>query len=228
MMRKEELAGMIDHTLLRPHATADDIRRLVWEARDYGFGAVCVNPYWVSLAREEAGTGIGVVCVVGFPLGQSVQHVKMQEASCAIDAGASEVDMVINIGALKSQRFGEVEGEIAAIASLGVPVKAIIETCYLLPEEKVMACELAKRAGASCVKTSTGFGPYGATEDDVRLMRRIVGDGMGVKAAGGIASWEQTERLIAAGASRIGASKSIQILKGFAAESREGAHPSVE
>ena len=222
MMNKDELAKMIDHTLLHPHATKDQLSQLVAEAIRYGFGTVCVNPYWISHVRNEIGDeDIGIASVVGFPLGQSTSDVKVAEAARAAADGATELDMVINIGALKSQQFNHVEHEIASVCDVGIPVKVIIEACYLFPEEKVMACELAKRAGAAYVKTSTGFGSYGATEDDVRLMRRIVGTGMGVKAAGGISSWQQAEAMIAAGASRIGASKSVQILQGYHAHSSD-------
>ncbi|MBN1786117.1 MAG: deoxyribose-phosphate aldolase [Candidatus Methanofastidiosa archaeon] len=210
----EELASIIDHTQLHADSSKEDIQRLTDEAKRYGFGSVCVNPFWVSTAREYLkGTDIGVVCVVGFPLGQNRPESKFEEASAAIDEGATELDMVINIGALKSQMFGVVESEIRQIADLGVPVKTIIETCYLLPEEKIMACELSMRAGASFIKTSTGFGTYGATREDVSLIRHIVGERMKIKAAGGISSWERTKELIEAGADRIGASKSIQILE---------------
>jgi deoxyribose-phosphate aldolase len=222
MMNTEELAKMIDHTLLHPHATADQLDTLVDEAKRYGFGAVCVNPYWVSHVAAKIGNeDIGIACVVGFPLGQSKSSIKAAEARQAVEDGATGIDMVINIGALKSQRFDHVEEEIAEVCDIGAPVKAIIEACYLFPEEKVMACELAKRAGAAYVKTSTGFGSYGATEDDVRLMRRVVGHSMGVKAAGGISSWKQAEAMIASGASRIGASKSVLIIEGLKAQTSD-------
>ncbi len=219
-MNKDELARMIDHTLLHPHATKDQLSQLVIEARQYGFGTVCVNPYWVPYVKGEiGGDDISIASVVGFPLGQSTWGVKAAEAARAAKDGATELDMVINIGALKSQQFDHVEHEIRAVCDTGIPVKAIIEACYLFPEEKVMACELAKRAGAAFIKTSTGFGSYGATEDDVRLIRRTVGNRMGVKAAGGISSWQHAKSMIAAGASRIGASKSIQIMQGHHAQS---------
>jgi deoxyribose-phosphate aldolase len=211
---KQQLASMIDHTQLKAGATLDDILRLTDEAKIHGFGAVCVNPYWVPTAREQLeGTHVRIACVVGFPLGQNKTSTKEEEGRAAIGDGADELDMVINIAALKSQRFADVEDDIAQVVSLGVPVKVIIEACELLHEEKVMACELAKRAGAAYVKTSTGFGRYGATVDDVALMRRIVGDDMGVKAAGGISTLEGAMRMIEAGATRIGASQSVRIVE---------------
>jgi len=213
---REELAKMIDHTQLHPYETNESIVQLVDEAINYGFGAVCVNPYWVATAKKNiCPNNIKIVCVVGFPLGQNKTEIKVHEATDAINDGADELDMVINIAALKSQRFGYIEGEIKKIVALGVPVKVIIEACYLLQEEKIIACQLSKRAGAKFVKTSTGFGSSGATAEDVALMRRIVGNDMGVKAAGGISNWKQAKKMIDAGAARIGSSKSVQILNEY-------------
>jgi len=212
----EELARMIDHTQLHAQAARDDIEKLTDEAREYGFGSVCVNPFWVSTASEMlSGTDVRVVSVVGFPLGQNRTECKVMEGRIAIEDGASELDMVMNLGALKSQRFEYVENDIRQMARLDAKVKVIIEACYLLPEEKIMACELAKRAGADFIKTSTGFGTYGATVEDVRVIRNVIGGSMGIKAAGGISSWEKAKELISAGADRIGASKSIEILNGL-------------
>jgi len=212
----EELARMIDHTQLHAQAARDDIEKLTDEAREHGFGSVCVNPFWVSTASEMlSGTDVRVVSVVGFPLGQNRTECKVMEGRIAIEDGASELDMVMNLGALKSQRFEYVENDIRQMARLDAKVKVIIEACYLLPEEKIMACELAKRAGADFIKTSTGFGTYGATVEDVRVIRNVIGGSMGIKAAGGISSWEKAKELISAGADRIGASKSIEILNGL-------------
>ena len=186
-------ASLIDHTLLKPTATADQIRQLCAEAREYRFAAVCVNPVWVPLCAELlAGSPVAVCTVVGFPLGADLSEAKAFEAERCVALGASEIDMVINIGALKDQDFAAVREDIAAVVSsshaAGAIVKVIIEAAYLTDEEKVAACVLAKDAGADFVKTSTGFGPSGATAADVALMRRVVGPGIGVKAAGGIRS----------------------------------------
>lgn len=212
-----DLAGMIDHTLLKPQATADQVRQLCSEARQFNFATVCVNPYWVPLCSDMlSGSPVQVCTVVGFPLGATLTEVKAVEAQRCAALGATELDMVINIGALKSQLFGEVEDDIAAVVrtarSQGAHVKVIIEAAYLTDEEKVEACVLAKAAGADFVKTSTGFGPSGATVEDVALMRRVVGPEMGVKAAGGVKTAEDAKAMIAAGASRIGASASIRIV----------------
>ncbi|HIC89020.1 MAG TPA: deoxyribose-phosphate aldolase [Anaerolineae bacterium] len=213
-----DLARLIDHTLLKPDATADQIRRLCAEAREFLFASVCVNPTWVSLcAQELAGTSVGVCTVVGFPLGATLTAVKAYETEQVIAAGASEVDMVINIGALKSGDGHAVEDDIAAVVNVAhtrsAIVKVIIETALLSDREKVKACSLAKAAGADFVKTSTGFGPGGATEADVALMRRVVGPEMGVKAAGGIRTAAQARAMIAAGATRIGASAGVKIVQ---------------
>ncbi|HPR41975.1 MAG TPA: deoxyribose-phosphate aldolase [Candidatus Methanofastidiosa archaeon] len=214
----EDLVGMIDHTQLRAQATEEDIGRLADEAKRYHFRSVCVNPFWVSTASELVrGSDVGVVSVVGFPLGQSRTECKVEEGRMAVEDGATELDMVMNIGALKSQRFSYVENDIRDMTRLGVPVKVIIESCYLFPEEKIMACELAMRAGAQFIKTSTGFGAYGATRDDVMVIRHVVGDRMKIKAAGGISNWQKAKDMIDAGVDRIGASKSVEIVDGFKA-----------
>lgn len=213
---RERLAAMIDHTQLRGSATHDDITALAKEAMEHGFGAVCVNPYWVATSREQLeGSPTKIACVVGFPLGQNKTETKAKEGRIAVDDGADELDMVLNLAALKSQRFSDVEDDISQVVALGVPVKVIIEACDLLNEEKVMACELAKRAGAAYIKTSTGFGRYGATVEDVRLMRRIVGDDVGVKAAGGISTLGAAKDMIEAGATRIGTSHGVRIMREF-------------
>lgn len=212
------LAAMIDHTLLKPDATTAQITQLCGEAREYNFAAVCVNPTYVRLAaRLLKDSPIKVCTVVGFPLGATLAEVKAYEAQQAINAGASEIDMVINIGALKSKDYDTVLGDIAAVVrashAAGAVVKVIIEAALLTDEEKVVACQLAGQADADYVKTSTGFGPGGATAADVALMRRVVGPSMGVKAAGGIRSYEDAQRMIAAGATRIGTSASVKIMQ---------------
>ncbi|MEA3341579.1 MAG: deoxyribose-phosphate aldolase [Chloroflexota bacterium] len=210
---------MIDHTLLKPDATQDQIAQLCYEARKYNFASVCVNPTNVKLcAQLLAGSDVLVCTVVGFPLGATPTEVKVFEAQQAIHDGATEVDMVINVGALKSRDYELVERDIASIArgchAGNSILKVIIEAALLSDEEKVIACQLAKVAGANFVKTSTGFGPGGATLEDVALMRRVVGPTMGVKAAGGIHTYEEAQQMIAAGASRIGASASVKIMQG--------------
>ena len=210
-------ASLIDHTLLKPTATADQIRQLCAEAREHKFAAVCVNPVWVPLCAELlAGSQVAVCTVVGFPLGADLSEAKAFEAERCIALGASEIDMVINIGALKAQDFVAVRDDIAAVVAsshaAGAIVKVIIEAAYLTDEEKIAACVLAKNAGADFVKTSTGFGPSGATAADVALMRRVVGPDIGVKAAGGIRSGDDFKSLVAAGANRIGASAGVKIV----------------
>lgn len=213
-----EVAKYIDHTLLKPDASQDQIAQLCYEARKYGFAAVCVNPTNVKLAAQLLkGSSVHVCTVVGFPLGATPPEVKAYEAQKAIDDGATEVDMVINVGALKSKDYALVERDIATVARTshagGAILKVIIEAALLSDEEKVIACQLAKTAGAEYVKTSTGFGPGGATVHDVDLMRHAVGPEMGVKAAGGIKSYEDAQAMIAAGATRIGASAGVKILQ---------------
>ena len=222
MMISEEgrrLAAMIDHTLLKPDATVEQVRKLCAEALEYGFCSVCVNPANVRLAAKEvAGSTVRVCAVVGFPLGATVPEVKAFETQKAIADGAQEIDMVMNIGAAKSGAFDLVEQDIVAVVRVcreaGALSKVILETCYLSDDEKVEACRRAVNAGADFVKTSTGFGPSGATAKDVALMRATVGPRVGVKAAGGIRTLEAAREMIEAGASRIGASASVQIVLG--------------
>ena len=212
------VAGLIDHTLLRPDATRQDIERLCREAADNHFATVCVNPTWVAVcASLLRGTPVGVCAVVGFPLGATTADVKHFETRRVLFDGAREVDMVINIGALKSNDLRTVERDIEAVTGpcldCGASSKVIIEAAYLTDEEKVTACALAKAAGATFVKTSTGFGPSGATVADVALMRRVVGQDMGVKAAGGVRDLEGLKAMVAAGASRVGASAGVKIVQ---------------
>jgi deoxyribose-phosphate aldolase len=212
-----DMARMIDHTLLKPNGTEEQIRQLCAEAREFSFATVCVNPAWVPLCAELLrGTPVKVCTVIGFPLGATLPEVKAFETQRCANLGATELDMVINVGALKSRRYDLVEEDIAAVVDaahgLGASVKVIIEAAYLTDEEKVEACVLSKAAGADYVKTSTGFAPTGATVEDVALMRRVVGPEMGVKAAGGVKTAEDAKAMIAAGATRIGASASVKIL----------------
>jgi deoxyribose-phosphate aldolase len=214
----DSIASMIDHTLLRPDATRQQIETLCREASDFGFATVCVNPTWVSTcAKLLGGRGVGVCTVVGFPLGATTADVKGYETRRAMFDGASEIDMVINVGALKSGDLRDVERDIEAVTNpcreCGVVSKVIIEAALLTDDEKVTACTLAKAAGADYVKTSTGFGPGGATPGDVALMRRVVGAEMGVKAAGGIRDLEALKAMVAAGATRVGASASVKIVQ---------------
>jgi len=216
-MNRAELARMIDHSELHPDATRLDIDRLCDEAVAHGFATVCVNPAWTSrCATRVSGSTVKVCPAIGFPLGATTTHAKVEEVREAVGLGAGEVDMVINIGALKSGNPQKVEDEIAAVvrAAGTVPVKVIIETCLLSREQKVAACEIAMRSGAAFVKTSTGFNGPGANVNDVRLMRAVVGQRLGVKAAGGIRTYEQVCALIEAGANRIGTSAGVQILAG--------------
>ncbi|GBC77783.1 Deoxyribose-phosphate aldolase [bacterium HR08] len=213
-----DLARYIDHTLLRPEATRQEVLRVCEEALSYGFAAVVVNPYWVrDVARRLHGSGVKPCTVVGFPLGATLTDVKVYEARRAIFDGAREIDMVINIGALKSGQDEVVERDIRAVVEacheLGALCKVILETALLTEEEKVKACVLAKRAGADFVKTSTGFSRGGATIEDVLLMRRVVGPEMGVKAAGGIRDAQTARRLLEAGATRLGASAGVKIVR---------------
>jgi deoxyribose-phosphate aldolase len=212
------VASMIDHTLLKPDATWADIDKLCREAVEWKFATVCVNPTWVArAARQLAGSQVGVCSVVGFPLGASTPDVKQYEARRAIFDGATEIDMVLNVGALKSGDVRTVSDDIRLVVTAcherGVASKVILETALLTDEEKVTACTLAKAAGADFVKTSTGFGPGGATAADVALMRRVVGDEMGVKASGGVRDLAQVKAMVAAGATRIGASAGVRIVK---------------
>jgi deoxyribose-phosphate aldolase len=214
-MDKKTMALYIDHTVLKPEATRDKILKVCREALQYGFASVCVNPYHVRLVSEELkGSGVKTCAVVGFPLGASTTEIKAYEAKKAVFEGANEVDMVINIGALKQGDMEYVENDIAQVvkASGGALVKVIIETCLLTDEEKIAACKTAKKAGAAFVKTSTGFSTGGAAVEDVALMRRTVGNDMGVKASGGIRSLEDALNMIEAGASRIGTSSGVAII----------------
>jgi deoxyribose-phosphate aldolase len=214
------LAGLIDHTLLKPEASHEEIAQLCSEARTYGFASVCVNPSNVKLCVQLLkGSPVAICTVVGFPLGATPTDVKVFEAQQAIREGATEIDMVINVGAVKSREYELVRQDIASVAkachAANAILKVILEAALLTDEEKVIACQLAKVAGADFVKTSTGFGPGGATAEDVALMRRVVGPNIGVKAAGGIRTTEDARRMIAAGASRIGASASVKIVGGM-------------
>jgi deoxyribose-phosphate aldolase len=213
------LAHLIDHTLLDPAATRADIDRLCAEAKRYGFATVCVNPAWVRRAYENlAGTPVKVASVIGFPLGAATTEVKVHEAHRALRDGAREIDMVINVGRLKSGMHEWVGDEIRQVGEVrhegGAILKVIIETSLLTDEEKVVACRLAKGAGADYVKTSTGWGTGGATVADVALIRATVGPEMGVKASGGIRTAEDVQAMIAAGATRIGASAGVRIVTG--------------
>lgn len=214
-----QMASMIDHTLLKPFAGRQDIIKLCQEARKYNFASVCIHPYYVPLAVDQLqGSSIKVCTVIGFPLGSNSTAVKVFEAVDAVTKGAGEVDMVINIGALKEGHqdivLKDIEGVVNAVKEINTEavVKVIIETCYLTTEEKVLACQLAQRAGAHYVKTSTGFGSGGATVEDIMLMRKTVGPKMGIKASGGIKSAQQAVAMVAAGANRIGASAGVAII----------------
>lgn len=214
-----KLARMIDHTLLKPDATLQEIENLCAEAKHYGFASVCINPVYVKLCADLLNNSNVKVCtVIGFPLGATTSATKAFEAERAIKHGASEVDMVINIGMLKSREYDYVEHDIYAVVEVShrskALVKVIIETGLLNNDEKIKACVLAKHAGADFVKTSTGFAKGGATIKDIALMRKVVGPDFGVKASGGIRSREKALALIASGATRIGASSSVKIVSG--------------
>jgi len=217
-----EIARLIDHTVLRPEATRDDIVKLCREAREFSFASVCVNSYWVPVAAAELeGSPVKVCTVAGFPLGAASTEAKVAEAVVAAKAGAHEVDMVMNVGALRSGDLDAVQRDIHSVVEAchagGVIVKVILETALLDDNQKAAACALAKLAKADFVKTSTGFGPAGATVHDVALMRLVVGPEMGVKAAGGIRTLEDLEKMKAAGATRIGASASVKIIQAASA-----------
>jgi deoxyribose-phosphate aldolase len=208
--------------LLRPETTRGQIAELCREARKYGFAAVCVNPCWVALAVSElVGSPVKIATVAGFPLGATSTEAKLAEAAAALRVGAQEIDMVMNIGALRGGDLEAVKQDIHAVAAechaAGAIVKVILETALLDDRQKAVACVLAKMAGADFVKTSTGFGPAGATAEDVALMRRVVGAEMGVKAAGGIKTLDDLRRMIAAGANRIGTSAGVKIVEASAA-----------
>jgi deoxyribose-phosphate aldolase len=216
------IAALIDHTILKPEATRADVVKVCREARQYGFASVCVNPYWVPLVRAElAGSPVKVCTVVGFPLGATSTEAKVAEAAAAVRAGAQEVDMVINVGALRSGDNEAVKADIQQVVRVsheaGALVKVILETALLDDNQKAVACTLAKLAGADFVKTSTGFSTAGATAHDIALMRGIVGPDMGVKASGGIRTLSDLQTMTAAGATRIGASASVKIVEATAA-----------
>lgn len=212
-----KLAQMIDHTILKPEATQADLKKVCDEAKKYNFATVCVNSSNIPfVARQLQGSSVKPIAVVGFPLGAATSHAKAYEAKEAIASGALEIDMVINIGALKAKDYKLVYNDIKEVvdASKPYPVKVILETSSLNNEEKIAACVLSKTAGAAFVKTSTGFASGGATVEDIALMRRVVGDDMQVKASGGIRTKEDAEAMVKAGANRIGASASVAIVTG--------------
>ena len=216
------IAALIDHTILKPEATRADVVKVCREAREYRFASVCINPYWVPLvARELAGSGVKVCTVVGFPLGATTTGTKVAETTEALRNGAQEIDMVINVGALRSGEFDTVRNDIEQVVRVahraGAIVKTILETALLDDSQKTMASKLAKTAGADFVKTSTGFSSAGATAHDIALMRAAVGPEMGVKASGGIRTLQDVQTMTAAGATRIGASASVKIVEATAA-----------
>ena len=208
---------LIDHTALKPNTTKESILKLITEAKTYDFASVCVNPCWIELAHQELkNTDVKVCTVIGFPLGASTTEVKVFETKDAIEKGAQEIDMVINIAMLKDKEYDYVENEIHQIVEAAKDkaiVKVIIETCLLTDEEKIKACELSQKAGADFVKTSTGFSTGGATVHDIALMRKTVGAEMGVKASGGVHTHEEALAMVEAGATRIGASAGVKLLK---------------
>lgn len=208
---------LIDHTALKPNTNKESILKLIAEAKTYDFASVCVNPCWVALAHQELkNTDVKVCTVIGFPLGANTTEVKVFEAKDAIEKGAQEIDMVINIAMLKDKEYDYVENEIHQIVEAAKDkaiVKVIIETCLLTDEEKIKACELSQKAGADFVKTSTGFSTVGATVHDIALMRKTVGAEMGVKASGGVHTHEEALAMVEAGATRIGASAGVKLLK---------------
>lgn len=211
----KDLAKFIDHTLLKPDATTAQLEKLCREAREHHFATVCVNSSNIPVVRNLlAGSGVLPIAVVGFPLGAATTAAKVFEAKEAIREGAGEIDMVLNIGALKSQDYNLVYSDIEAVVEAcgKVPVKVILETAMLEKDEKVIACVLSKLAKAAYVKTSTGFGPGGATVEDIQLMRKIVGPSMGVKASGGVRTYEDAVKMIEAGASRVGSSNSVDMV----------------
>lgn len=215
----KNIASMIDHTILKPDTTKEMVKRVCDEAREYNFASVCVNPYYVSFVKSQLeGTKVKVTSVIGFPLGSTPKEVKAFEAKNAIENGADELDMVINIGAIKNKEYDIVREDIKAVVDTAkgkALVKVIIETCLLTNEEKEMACKLAIEAGTDYVKTSTGFSTGGATVEDIKLMRKTVGPDIGVKASGGIRDSQKAKEMMDAGATRIGASSSVEIVKGL-------------
>ncbi|WP_298830286.1 deoxyribose-phosphate aldolase [uncultured Planococcus sp.] len=217
------IASYIDHTLLKPESTEIQVVQLCKEAAQFKFASVCVNPTWVETAAAElAGSGVKVCTVIGFPLGASTPETKAFETTDAISKGAGEIDMVLNVGALKSGNTDHVKKDIEAVVNAAkgkAIVKVILETCLLTDDEKATASRLSKEAGADFVKTSTGFSTGGATVEDVKLMRRTVGPELGVKASGGVRSLEDVEAMIEAGATRIGASSGVKIMQGLTSDS---------
>lgn len=212
----KDIASMIDHTILKPDTTLEQVEKVCDEAKKYGFASVCVNPYYVKYVSDSLmGTDVKTTSVVGFPLGSSKSDVKAFETEKAIEDGADEIDMVINIAALKDRKLEIVKEDIKAVvkASEGNIVKVIIEACLLTQEEKILACEISKECGADFVKTSTGFSSGGATIEDVKLMRSIVGNELGVKASGGVRTLSDLKAFLEAGANRIGASASVDIVE---------------
>jgi len=214
----ENVASYIDHTLLGADATDAEIQELCLEAKEYNFKTVCINPFWIDYAKDLLlGTDVGITTVIGFPLGANQTQTKVFETKQAIASGATDVDMVINIGALKSEDYTSVSNDIKAVVDAAqgkAVVKVIIETALLSKTEKIRASEIAKQAGTDFVKTSTGFSTGGATLEDVKLMRETVGPEMGIKAAGGVRSYEDAVAMVDAGATRIGASSGIAIVEG--------------
>lgn len=224
------VSGKIDHTLLKPDASRDDIRRICEEAKKYCFASVCINPWYVPLAAELLrGTPVKVCTVVGFPLGATLPHVKIFEAEQAIKLGAQEIDMVINVGALKSGQDEVVESDVRGVVEAchrgGAICKVILETALLTPDEKVRGSQACKNAGADFVKTSTGFSTGGATAEDVALMRAVVGKEIGVKAAGGVRNLDDLKKMVSAGATRIGASASVRIMEEALGHDRPASKP---
>jgi deoxyribose-phosphate aldolase len=213
---KMDVTKLIDHTLLKPDASEEAIKKICDEAKEHGFKSVCVNPSRVGFVAEQLeGSDVLPCCVIGFPLGATLPEVKAFEAAAAIEEGAKELDMVINIGAAKDGNWELVKKDIEAVVTAAngeAAVKVIIETCLLTDEEKVLACQCAMEAGADFVKTSTGFSTGGATEQDVALMRKVVGENLGVKASGGVRTPEDAEKFIKAGASRLGTSNGVKLL----------------
>ncbi|WP_353894404.1 deoxyribose-phosphate aldolase [Proteinivorax hydrogeniformans] len=215
----QKLASMIDHTLLKAQSTKEQVTKLCKEAKEYNFATVCVNPSYIEQAKKELkGTNVGITTVIGFPLGASTSETKAFETKDAIAKGATEIDMVLNVGQMKSQNYDYVQEDIKAVvqAANGVTVKVILETCYLTDEEIVKACEFSVQANANFVKTSTGFGTGGATKEHIKLMRDTVGPEIGVKASGGVRDQKTAKEMVDSGATRIGASSSIDIVKGSA------------
>lgn len=217
MVTKEFVASIIDHTLLKPESTPDEIKKICREAMDNKFASVCINPCYVSLASKELmNSNVNVCTVIGFPLGANTTDTKVFEAQKAVKDGANEVDMVINVGMLKAKENEYVKNDIKSVRDSvpeNVKLKVIIETCLLTDDEKVTVCKLAKEAGADFVKTSTGFSKWGAKAEDVKIMRKTVGDKMGVKASGGIHTFEDAVSMIESGATRLGTSASLKIIK---------------